>query len=225
MEPCVSCRFINGQECRRHSPVDSKYGVPVYPRILDTSHNWCGDHEPPPDTIDKQLEELAYGSECTIWSVRLIYRKVGTIEKTKKVLDYVAQFNVSTDKAIDWVLSGFATGGILKEEALNKCNSTKDAIRKSIGHWVENLKAAEEGRYADIQLGSSVCPLCVLNKLNCKTCPIGQKTQSIENGCAGTPYQKILGRFYFCKHTTKGADKELIGYIWEEIHFLESLLD
>ena len=96
---------------------------------------------------------------------------------------------------------------------------TLAALRKSIKHWKENLKAARKGN--DIEMSDSDCPLCSafssgnMLKTDCLKCPVKLKTG--HRYCKRTPYFLVAKVEY-------GEQSTVVAAVQAELDFLKSLL-
>jgi hypothetical protein len=100
------------------------------------------------------------------------------------------------------------------------------ALRKSIKHWKDNVRLAQNGE--DISISSSACALCGLfflvyrespeTTLSCYGCPIFERTK--KSYCEGTPYYNVQA----IVEEGTGLFTDLVKRCKEEVKFLESLL-
>jgi hypothetical protein len=102
-------------------------------------------------------------------------------------------------------------------------------LEKALEHWHDNLRAAKEMQYEDIEIGYKACPLCYeynkpLSFLDlpdddlCLGCPVAEKTGI--GSCINTPWENV----YDILMGKNGGWKDLESAIQVEIDFLDGLL-
>lgn len=109
-------------------------------------------------------------------------------------------------------------------------HTTSEALEASIEHWKENLRCAEDGRWEDVRVNGTDCPLCDkffagIKTPPCLGCPIQVRTGRIY--CRGTPYTEVLKELEKCNRADsleqEVTHEPLIAAVEAEIEFLESL--
>jgi hypothetical protein len=102
-------------------------------------------------------------------------------------------------------------------------------LEKALEHWYDNLRAAKEIRYEDIEIGCEECPLCdeyntplgfidPPDDVLCLGCPVAEKTGI--GACLNTPW----GDVRYMLMGEGGSGKDLENAIQVEIDFLDGLL-
>ena len=96
-------------------------------------------------------------------------------------------------------------------------DETKEALKKSIKHWEENLEKAKQGALCNDDIDGDKCALCGLFWLcDCEGCPVKDSTG--EEDCKNTPYFDV-DRSLDLNETNEA----LIRHVEKELEFLKGL--
>lgn len=103
--------------------------------------------------------------------------------------------------------------------------ATLNALKGSIKHWEDNVKAM---RFEEANVGPEHCALCMeFFDLDCEGCPVRRFTG--HRGCGGTPYGEAENAYYLWDEAsgaveTIRAREEFQARAREELEFLINLL-